>query len=84
MMKQSMLPRQSIRQRRLKEARVIFNGKKSVLSGLLRDESETGFRMKIGEPYRVPDIFEIEVSGQMPRKARKVWIGTDELGGAFT
>lgn len=81
---QNNIPRTSIRQRRLKEARVIFNGKKSVLSCLLRDVSETGFRIKIGEPYRVPDIFEIEVSGQPARPARKVWIGTDELGAAFT
>ena len=81
---QNTIPRASIRQRRLKEARVIFNGKKSVLSCLLRDASETGFRIKIGEPYRVPDIFELEVFGQPPRPARKVWIGRDELGAAFT
>ncbi|NMD06773.1 MAG: hypothetical protein GYA66_02210 [Phyllobacteriaceae bacterium] len=81
---QNNIPRTSQRMRRLKEARVIFNGKKSVLSCLLRDASETGFRIKIGEPYRVPDIFEIEVYGQPIRTARKVWIGTDELGAAFT
>ena len=81
---QKNIPRTSQRMRRLKEARVIFNGKKSVLSCLLRDASETGFRIKIGEPYRVPDIFEIEVYGQPIRTARKVWIGTDELGAAFT
>jgi len=81
---QNTIARTSIRQRRLKEARVIFNGKKSVLSCLLRDASETGFRIKIGEPYRVPDIFELEVYGQPVRTARKVWIGPDELGAAFT
>ena len=81
---QNSIPRTAIRSRRLKEARVIFNGKKSVLSCLLRDVSDAGFRIKIGEPYRVPDIFAIEVHGQPPRNARKVWIGRDELGGAFT
>lgn len=81
---QQKTPRNSIRLRRLKEARLVFNGKKSVLSCLLRDVSETGFRIKIGEPYRVPDIFEIDVPGQPLRQARKVWIGNDELGAAFT
>lgn len=76
--------RNSVRQRRLKPGRIIFNGKKSVMSCLVRDESETGFRVKIGEPFRVADIFEIEIGGGAPRAARKVWIGTDELGAAFT
>lgn len=78
------IPRASIRMRRLKEGRIIFNGRKSVLSCLVRDVSDTGFRIKIGEPYRVPDIFELEISGQPARPARKVWIGSDELGAAFT
>ncbi|MFO1033117.1 MAG: PilZ domain-containing protein [Hyphomicrobiales bacterium] len=64
-------PRASLRLRRLKEGRVIFNGRKSVLSCLVRDVSETGVRIKIGEPFRVPDIFQLEVSGQPPRDARK-------------
>ena len=81
---QNILPRNALLMKRLKEARVIFNGKKSVLSCLVRDVSETGFRIRIGEPYRVPDIFELEITGQPPRPARKVWIGTDELGAAFT
>jgi two-component system cell cycle response regulator len=81
---QNNIPRTSIRLRRLKDARVIFNGKKSTMTCLLRDVSETGARIKINEPFRVPDIFELEISGQPPRAARKVWIGADELGAAFT
>lgn len=84
MTEQNAIPRASQRMRRLKEARVIFNDKKSVLSCLVRDVSDTGFRIRIGEPYRVPDIFVLEVHGQPPRSARKVWIGQDELGAAFT
>jgi hypothetical protein len=74
----------SVRQRRLKEGRIIFNGKKSVMSCVVRDVSTSGFRVKIGEPYRVADIFEIIIGSEPPRPARKVWIGTDELGAAFT
>lgn len=81
---QNKIERNSTRQRRLKEARIIFNGRQSVLSCLVRDVSETGFRIKIGEPYRVPDIFQLEITGQKRRAARKVWIGVDELGAAFT
>jgi hypothetical protein len=81
---QKVFPRASQRMRRLKEARVIFNGKNSVLSCLVRDVSDTGARIRIGEPFRVPDIFVLEIHGQPPRPARKVWIGQDELGAAFT
>lgn len=81
---QNTIPRAALRMRRLKEARVIFNGKKSVLSCLVRDVSDTGFRIRIGEPFRVPDIFVLEIPGQPARSARKVWIGQDELGAAFT
>jgi hypothetical protein len=84
MSKQVKTSRACIRQRRLKEARIVFNGRKSVLSCLVRDVSDSGFRIKIGEPFRVPDIFELSMPGRAARPARKVWIGTDELGAAFT
>jgi hypothetical protein len=54
------------------------------MSCVVRDVSTSGFRVKIGEPYRVADIFEIIIGSEPPRPARKVWIGTDELGAAFT
>lgn len=78
------IQRIDIRKRQLKEGRVIFNGKSSVLSCVVRDVSEYGARIKIGEPYRVPDIFELIIGGAAPRPARKVWIGPGELGVAFT
>jgi PilZ domain len=72
------------RKRQLKEGRVIFNGKTSVFSCVVRDISEHGARLKLGEPYRVPDIFELVIGNAPPRPARKVWIGPGELGAAFT
>ncbi|MCA0433954.1 MAG: PilZ domain-containing protein [Proteobacteria bacterium] len=80
---QNPIPRATVRLRRLKEGRVIFNDRKSVMSCLVRDLSEGGFRLKIGEPFRVPENFELEIHGQPPRPARKVWIGVGELGAAF-
>jgi hypothetical protein len=79
-----MAQRKSTRLKRLKVGRVIFNGKQSVLSCKVSDISDEGIRIKIGEPYRVPDIFQIEMYGTEPRAARKVWIGSGELGAAFT
>ncbi len=81
---QNHIPRATVRLRRLKEGRVIFNGKQSVMSCLLRDLSDGGFRIRIGEPFRVPEAFELEIAGHGSRPARRVWIGPSELGGAFT
>ena len=81
---QNHVPRATVRLRRLKEGRVIFNGKQSVLSCLVRDVSDGGFRIRIGEPFRVPEAFELEIFGHEPRPARRVWIGPGELGAAFT
>lgn len=42
--------------RRLKEGRLVFNGKKSLMSCMIRDANDSGTRLKIGEPYLVDRI----------------------------
>ena len=76
--------RQSERMRRLKEGRVVFNHRNSVMSCIVRDASKFGARITIGEPYLVPHEFELAVSGGEPRPARKVWIRNNEMGLQFT
>lgn len=76
--------RQTARMRRLKEGRVVFNGKRSVMSCIVRDASKFGARVTIGEPYLVPHEFEFVVTGEEPRAARKVWIRNNEMGLEFT
>ena len=76
--------RQEARLRRLKEGRLVFNNRKSVMSCIVRDASRFGARVQIGEPYLVPHDFEFVVSGEEPRPARKIWVRNNEMGLQFT
>ena len=72
------------RMRRLKEGRIIFNDRKSLMSCMIRDVSPTGARLRIGEPYLVPPTFELAVVGEPHgRPAERVWIGAGEMGIRF-
>lgn len=75
--------RQTVRMRRLKEGRVIFNKRHSVMSCIVRDASRFGARLTIGEPYLVPHEFEFLVAGEEPKAARKIWIRNNEMGVQF-
>ena len=72
------------RQRRLKEGRLVFNDKKSLMSCIVRDANEHGARVKIGEPYLLPHDFELTIRGEGPgRRAERVWIKDTEMGVKF-
>jgi hypothetical protein len=75
--------RQDPRMRRLKEGRLVFNGRKSVMSCIVRDASKFGARVTTGEPYLVPHEFEFAVAGEALRPARKVWVKQNEMGLQF-
>ena len=70
--------------RRLKEGRVVFNNRRSVMSCIVRDATRFGARITIGEPYLVPHEFECLVNGEEPKPARKIWIRNNEMGVQFT
>ena len=76
--------RKVARMKRLKEGRVVFNNKRSVMSCVVRDASKFGARVTIGEPYLVPFEFEFVMAGEEPRVARKIWIRQNEMGLQFT
>lgn len=75
--------RQTTRMKRLKEGRLIFKNKRSVMSCIVRDASKFGARVAIGEPYLVPFEFEFCMAGEEPRAARKIWIRQNEMGLQF-
>ena len=75
--------RQAARSKRLKEGRVVFNNKRSVMSCIVRDASKFGARVTIGEPYLVPFVFQFMVAGDEPRTARKIWVRQNEMGLQF-
>lgn len=72
--------REEVRMRRLKEARLIFNNKASVMSCVVRDASNCGARVTIGEPYLVPYEFDFAMTGAAARPARKIWVKQNEMG----
>lgn len=75
--------RRTVRMRRLKEARLVFNNRQSVMSCIVRDASKFGARVTIGEPYLVPFEFDFLTPGETPRQARKVWVRQNEMGLQF-
>ena len=50
----------------------------------MRDASNCGARITIGEPYLVPHEFDFLVQGGTARPARKIWIRQNEMGLQFT
>ena len=71
------------RMHRLKEGRIYFNDRKSIMSCIVRDVSEAGARVTVGEPYLLPAEFEFVIHGSPARPARKVWVKQNEMGIEF-
>jgi two-component system cell cycle response regulator len=75
--------RKEARSKRLKEGRLVFNNKRSVMSCIVRDATKFGARVTIGEPYLVPFEFEFGTGDGELKPARKVWIRKNEMGLQF-
>ena len=75
--------RQAIRMRRLKDGRLVFNGRKSVMNCTVRNASAKGAKLVMAEPHLVPAEFELAISGADPRLARKIWFKEGEMGVKF-
>lgn len=75
--------RKEPRHRRLKEGRLVFNNRRSVMTCIVRDASRFGARVQIGQPYLVPHEFEFATGGDDLRPARKVWVRDCEMGVQF-
>ena len=72
------------RQRVLKGARLIFNGGQSVADAVIRDISETGVRLRLGETLGIPRELEMAVAGETERRpVQVVWRTHSELGVAL-
>jgi hypothetical protein len=75
--------RQTKRLKRLREARVVFNNHNSVFSAVMRDVSERGARLRLGEAFRVPGFVEIQVLPGPLVQARRIWASESEAGFSF-
>jgi hypothetical protein len=75
--------RKSQRLRRLKDGQLVFNERKSVMNCTVRNVSDRGAKLVVSEPYMVPAVFELAISGADSQIARKVWFKESEMGVKF-
>ena len=75
--------RKSQRLLRLKDGQLVFNDRKSVINCTVRNVSERGAKLIVSEPYMVPAVFELIISGADSKIARKVWFKENEMGVKF-
>jgi PilZ domain len=75
--------RRELRSRCLREGRIIFNNRNSVLSCIVRDMSGGGVRITLERADAVPGSFQFHLKGAPSVQARKVWTRVNELGVSF-
>jgi len=75
--------RNSPRMRQLKQGRIIFNQRRSVMSCVVRNCTSTGALVNVGEAHLIPSEFELSIGGGEPRKAHRVWVKASEIGLKF-
>jgi hypothetical protein len=75
--------RKSQRLRRLKDGQLVFNDRNSVINCTVGNVSERGAKLIVLEPYLVPAVFELTISGADSKTARKVWFKENEMGVKF-
>lgn len=72
------------RQRVLKGAKLSFNNGYGALEGIVRNASDGGVKIELGDTFAVPGVFDLQISGEDGRhKARVCWRNTREIGVAL-
>ena len=76
--------RASPRSKSFLQGRIYFNNRLSSVDCIIRDITETGARLKFGEPITVPETFELNIPNkQETLRAHLVWHHGTEIGIAF-
>jgi zona occludens toxin (predicted ATPase) len=68
------------RHRVLKSAMIVVNNGYSTISCVVKNETDTGARLKIATVIGIPDEFELSIMGAPRRRCRVVWRRADEIG----
>jgi hypothetical protein len=71
------------RRRVLKGGKIVFHKGYSVIDCLVRDLSEAGARLKLGDVVGVPAEFILRVAGAPDRACRVIWRSAEEIGVEF-
>jgi hypothetical protein len=74
--------RNRARMRALKSARIVFNNRWSIIDCTVRNLSDTGCCLQVGDPVGVPDKFELEVGGAT-HSCQVVWRKDSRVGVQF-
>jgi hypothetical protein len=74
--------RNRARMRALKSAKIVFNNRWSIIDCMVRNLSDTGCCLQIGDPVGVPDKFELEVGGTK-HACKVVWRTDNRVGVQF-
>ncbi|HLH51619.1 MAG TPA: diguanylate cyclase [Roseiarcus sp.] len=73
------------RRRILKQAKIFFNRRRSVIDCLVRNLSETGACLEVVNPVGTPDRFDLLIEGETaPRPCVSVWRYDSKIGVAFS
>ena len=75
--------RKSQRKRVFKGADIILFGRAAPIVCTVRDESETGVRLKVDEAMHIPEIFDLSISNGRIQRCRVVWRTANEIGAEF-
>jgi hypothetical protein len=74
--------RKKARMRALKSARIVFNNRRSTMDCTVRNFSDIGCCLQVGDTFGVPDKFELEVGG-VKRICEVVWRKDNRIGVHF-
>lgn len=76
--------RNCVRQRVLRDASVVFNGRQSVMHCTIRNWSETGAMVRMSDWIALPAVFEIDLENRCESvRVRQCWRRGDDVGVAF-
>lgn len=71
------------RRRLLKEGRIVFNGRQSVINCLVRNLSDTGACLEVTSPIGIPDFFDLDLGQSGFRSCRIAWRRSRRIGATF-
>ena len=74
--------RNGARLRALKSGKIVFNNRWSIIDCTVRNLSDRGCCLQLGDPVGVPDRFELEV-GPSKRNCRVMWRKDNRIGVQF-
>jgi hypothetical protein len=74
--------RNKARMRALKSAKIVFNNRGSIMDCTVRNLSDTGCCLQVGDPVGVPNKFEMEVGG-VKRMCEVIWRKDNRIGVHF-